>query len=183
MTHQRSTYAAVLLYALSVGIAPAAAQPVASPNSRVPYLGVDGTFTVDPAELAANDPRNPKRIDFTRMVEFSFFADFQGEMPIAWRCRYAYRGALGDPYYYPERSKTSIWDLFELVDGEAECNRFTYVILRAPHGNPVHMHMRYGDPSANFEKLLSMSNGPEEKTKLDPWWSVYCANGVSSCDR
>ncbi|HEV8531572.1 MAG TPA: hypothetical protein VGT00_09160 [Methylomirabilota bacterium] len=29
----------------------------------------------------------------------------------------------------------------------------------------------------------SMSDGPEDKTKLDPWWSVYCAEGRSGCDK
>jgi hypothetical protein len=63
------------------------------------------------------------------------------------------------------------------------CRRFTYVALRAPHGNPVHMHLRYGDERSSFQSLLAMSNGPEDKTKLDPWWSVYCAEGLSGCDK
>ena len=45
------------------------------------------------------------------------------------------------------------------------------------------MHMRYGDERASFETLLALSNGPEDKTKLDPWWSVYCAEGHSGCDK
>ena len=79
---------------------------------------------------------------------------------------------MGDAYYFPERTKTSIWDLFELVEGEAACRCFASVALRAPYGNPVHMHMRYGDATSSFDKLLALSNGPEDKAKLDPWWSV-----------
>jgi hypothetical protein len=159
-------------------------EKIASPNSQVQYLGVDGTFTVDTAEIAAKDPRNPKRVVFKQMETFSFYEDLQGKTPIAENCRYSYKGAAGDPFYYPEKSKTSIWDLFELVSGDTVCNKFKYVALRAPHGNPIHMHMRYGDANSSLDKLLAISNnGPEDKTKLDPWWSVYCAEGVSGCDK
>jgi hypothetical protein len=102
--------------------------------------------------------------------------------PLAEECHYAYKGAAGDPFYYPALSKTSIWDLFELALGEASCQNFYYVTVRAPHGDPVHMHLRYGDAQSGFRELLKMSDGPEDKTQLDPWWSVYCAEGVSSCD-
>jgi len=44
--------------------------------------------------------------------------------------------------------------------------------------------MRYGDAQRSFEALLALSNmGPEDKTKIDPWWSVYCAEGKSECDK
>ncbi len=154
-----------------------------SPNVGLPYLGVNGTFTLDQQELAARDPRNPKRVVFEKMERFSFFDDLQGTQPIAQDCMYAYRGPAGDPYYYPDRAKTSIWELFELQSGERACRRFSYVALRAPHGNPIHMHLRYGDEQSSFRALLMMSNGPEDKAKLDPWWSVYCVEGLSGCDK
>ena len=139
--------------------------------------------TLDLAEVSANDPRNPKRVVFVKMQTFSFDSDAAGQAPLAEGCRYAYQGAAGDPFYYPEKSSGSIWELFELTSGPTECARFTFVILRAPHGNPIHMHMRYGGVGSGFEKLLAISNqGPEDKTKVDPWWSIYCAEGVSSCD-
>lgn len=157
---------------------------VYSPNAyKVQYLGLDGTFTIDTTEVSATEPRNPKRIVFNKMEFFSFYEDLQGSKPIAENCRYAYKGAAGDPFYYPKQSKTSIWDLFELASGDAACNKFYYVIVRAPHGNPIHMHMRYGDANSSFDNLLRLSNAPEDKTKIDPWWSVYCAEGETACDR
>jgi len=157
---------------------------VYSPNAfKVPYLGLDGVFTIDPEEIAATDPRNPKRIVFRRMEYFSFYADSAGATPLAEECRYVYKGAAGDPFYYPTLTKTSIWDLFELASGDEACRTFYYVTIRAPHGDPVHLHLRYGDAQSSFRRLLQMSNGPEDKTQLDPWWSVYCAEGVSGCDQ
>jgi hypothetical protein len=161
-----------------------AADTVVSPNAQVPYLGLHGTFTLDPTAVSARDPRNPKRIVFQQMETFSFYTDMDGKMPMAQGCRYAYKGAAGDPFYYPEKSTASIWDLFALVSGDAACAQFRYVALRAPHGNPVHMHLRYGDASSGFEQLLGISlAGPEDKTKINPWWSVYCAEGTSGCDK
>jgi hypothetical protein len=163
---------------------PTVPEQIYSPNAfKVPYLGVDGRFNIDTADISATDPRNPKLVDFKKMEYFSFYEDLAGEKPIAQNCRYVYKGAAGDPYYYPKQSKTSIWDLFELVSGEEACNKFYYVTLRSPHGDPVHFHMRYGDSNSSFNALLQLSNlGPEDKTRLDPWWSVYCAEGVSGCD-
>ena len=84
---------------------------VVSPNAfKVPYLGVDGTFTIDTKEIAATDPRNPKRVVFQKMEFFSFYKDLEGRTPVAANCRYTYKGAVGDPFYYPEQAKTSIWD-------------------------------------------------------------------------
>jgi hypothetical protein len=174
---------AILVELMSAGAGVRGQERIVSPNANVPYLGVHGTFTVDQAELAARDPRNPKRVIFERMERFSFYEDLQGRVPIARDCIYAHEGPAGDPYYYPARSKASIWELFKLLSGEAACRKYTYVALRAPHGNPVHMHMRYGDERTGFEALLAMSDGPEDKTKLDPWWSVYCAEGRSGCDK
>ncbi len=62
---------------------------VYSPNAfKVPYLGVDGAFTVDTKEISAIDPRNPKRIVFQKMEFFSFYKDLDGFTPIAEQCRY-----------------------------------------------------------------------------------------------
>jgi hypothetical protein len=149
---------------------------------KVPYLGLHGAFTIDPQTISATDPRNPKRLVFRKMEFFSFFADRADQRPLAEQCQYVYKGAAGDPYYYPDIAKTSVWDLFELVSGDAACNNFFYVIVRPPHGKPLHMHMRYGDAQSSFRKLLNLSDGPEDPTQLDPWWSVYCAAGVAGCD-
>lgn len=162
----------------------ATADTVYSPNAfKVQYLGVNGTFTIDTKEVSASDPRNPKRVVFQQMEFFSFYKDLDGNTPIAKNCRYTYKGAAGDPFYYPDKSKTSIWDLFELVSGDAACNNFYYVTLRSPHGNPIHMHMRYGNAKSSFNALLKLSNAPESKTNINPWWSVYCNEGVSGCDK
>ena len=179
------TFWIALVIVSAVGLGSSAAEDtVTSPNAQLPYLGLDGTFTIDTSELAATDPRNPKRVVFRQMETVSFYDDIGGTSPIAENCRYTYRGAAGDPYFYPQRSKASIWDQLELVGGGPPCERFSYVIVRSPHGNPTHMHMRYGDTSTSFSKLLAISNiGPEDKTKLDPWWSVYCVEGVTGCDR
>jgi hypothetical protein len=126
-------------------------------------------LTVDQNELSATDPRNPPRIAFHQMEVFSFYADLAGTTPLAEECRYMYKGAEGDPFYDPDRSKTSIWDLFEFVSGDGDCKTFYYLTIRAPHGDPVHMHLRYGDEQSSFRKLLEMSDGPADKTKLDPW--------------
>jgi hypothetical protein len=159
-------------------------ETVYSPNAfKVPYLGMDGTFTLDQQEISATDPRNPPRLVFRHMESFSFYADLAGTRPLAKECRYVYKGAAGDPFYYPTRAKTSIWDLFELASGDAACNAFSYVAIRAPHGNPIHMHLRYGNAQSSFRELLQLSDSPEDKTKLDPWWSVYCVEGVSGCDK
>lgn len=161
---------------------------VYSPNAfKVNYLGLDGNFTIDPTEVSATDPRNPKRVVFSKMEFFSFYDDLEGKTPIAQNCRYLYKGAAGDPFYYPKESKTSIWDLFELVSKDDACQKFYYVTLRSPHaapGEPLHIHMRYGDANSSFRTVLNISTlGPEDKTKIDPWWSVYCTEGESGCDK
>ena len=155
-----------------------------SPNAfKVQYLGVDGAFTIDTKDISATDLRNPKRVVFQQMEFFSFYQDYDGNTPIAKNCQYIYKGAAGDPFYYPKQSKTSIWDLFELASGDAACNNFSYVILRSPHSNPVHMHMRYGNASSSFRQLLNLSNAPENKNNINPWWSVYYSAGVPGCER
>ena len=123
-----------LLVALALAGPAGAQEKVTSPNAQVAHLGLHGVFTIDTRELAAKDPRNPKRIVFTEMTTASFFDDAEGKAPI--------------------------------------------------HGDPIHMHLRYGDARSSFASLLAISEeGPEDKTKLDPWWSVYCAEGKSACDR
>lgn len=151
---------------------------------KVPYLGYDGVFTLDPAATVPfSDPRNPKRIVMRKMEYFSFYRDLDGNEPLAENCRYVYRGSAGDPYYfYVEGYKHSIWDLFELNRGEERCKAFYYVIARPPHGDPKHMHIRYGGENSSFRSLLANSSGPEDPTRPDPWWSVYCEEGVIGCD-
>lgn len=177
----------VVILTASVGLSGSpslANEPVAvvSPNASVPFLGVDGIFTLDttvPSSL--NDPRNPGRIVFNQMERFSFYRDLAGENAIAENCQYAYRGAAPDPFYYP-RFQSSIWDLFELVSEDAACSGFKYVALRSPHGDPIHMHVRYGGVNSSFDELLGHSTGEADANQLDPWWSLYCAEGVTACD-
>src|SRR5207253_8574332 len=88
-----------LLVALALAGPAGAQEKVTSPNAQVAHLGLHGVFTIDTRELAAKDPRNPKRIVFTEMTTASFFDDAEGKAPIARDCRYAYRGAAGDPYH------------------------------------------------------------------------------------
>lgn len=153
-----------------------------SPNVDVEYLGADGVFTLDTSVPASrHDPRNPGRIVLERMEQFSFYRDLAGKEPIAENCQYSYQGALPDPFYYPEY-QTSIWDLFELTSEDPTCAGFKYVALRAPHGNPIHMHFRYGGESSGFEELLQMSLAEPDSSELNPWWSLYCAEGVTACD-
>jgi hypothetical protein len=190
MMRRRSGLAVVWACLMTIGLVHAGEpesphrETVYSPNAfKVPYLGLDGTFTLDPEERSATDPRNPPRVVFRQMEYFAFYADRAGAKPHAEACRYVYQGAAGDPYYYPTRAKTSVWDLFELASGAEACKAFSYVAVRAPHGKPMHMHLRYGDEHSSFRQLLQLSTGPEDKTQWDPWWSVYCAEGVSGCDK
>ena len=124
----------------------------------------------------------PNELYSSKWSSISFYQDYDGNTFIAKNCQYIYKGAAGDPFYYPKQSKTSIWDLFELASGDAACNNFSYVILRSPHSNPVHMHMRYGNASSSFRQLLNLSNAPENKNSINPWWSVYYSAGVPGCE-
>jgi hypothetical protein len=168
-----------LLTGLSLSMASHAADFV-SPNADVPHLGVHGTFTLDTSLAESlHDPRNPGRLVFEEMERFSFYRDLEGTVPIAENCQYVYAGAAPDPFYYPEFQR-SIWDLFELASDDVACQGFNYVALRAPHGDPIHMHFRYGDATSSFEELLSFSTA--EALSFNPWWSTYCAEGVTACD-
>jgi hypothetical protein len=40
--------------------------------------------------------------------------------------------------------------------------------------------MRYGDDTTSIQELIDMSLDPE--VGYDPWWNVYCEEGVSGCD-
>lgn len=178
--------ALIVVFTISIAAGTSvASQPskLTSPNAKVPYLGVNGKFTLDtsvPSSL--HDPRNPARIVFDQMKRFSFYRDLAGQNPIAENCQYVYRGAAPDPFYYP-KFQTSIWDLFELVPGNEACSGFKYVALRSPHGEPVHMHVRYGGENSSFKTLLGLSTGESDTKKLNPWWSLYCAEGVTACDQ
>ncbi|MEL6803448.1 MAG: hypothetical protein AAFO91_06680, partial [Bacteroidota bacterium] len=76
--------------------------------------------------------------------------------------------------------KTSIWDVFKkMTDISGDCMNYEYVISRSPHGDPIHMHLRYGQ---DLEALLAMSND-EEDDKFNPWWATYCdIDRTTACD-
>ncbi|MCY7322166.1 MAG: hypothetical protein LH660_10320 [Phormidesmis sp. CAN_BIN36] len=153
-----------------------------SPNANVPYLGVDGEYTLDTSVPSSRrDPRNPGRVEFSKAKRFSFYRDLKGRDIIVRNCPYVYRGARPDPFYYAQ-FPTSVWDLFELAPGNDRCSAFTYVALRSPHGSPIHMHVRYGGEKSSFDQLLKLSDSAEDTKKIDPWWSVYCAAGKTGCD-
>lgn len=157
----RLTSVLLLSVVTAIGGYAGAQETVTSPNAHVPYVGLHGVFTIDTQELAARDPRNPKRVVFTELTTASFFDDVDGKKPIARQCRYAYRGAAGDPYYYPERSSRSIWELLQLTAGEENCRKFAYLIVRAPHGDPIHMHPSVRRRAVRLPKpALDQRSGP-----------------------
>lgn len=179
---------------MPIAIAQSIAQPtrpepqlqIVSPNAyKQPYLGFNGAFTVDTAVPASlNDPRNPKRIVVQQMEMFSFYSDLEGTQAIAENCPYIYMGAAPDPLYYAEY-KSAVWDLFELTPGDEvapACQQFKYIVASAPGGDPAHMHFRYGNADSSFGTVLNMSGDPKDEAQFNPWFSVYCAAGNSSCD-
>ncbi|WP_437973885.1 hypothetical protein WMF11_35325 [Sorangium sp. So ce295] len=154
------------------------------PNKDVPYRGVDGEFTSDPLAAACpEDPRNPGRIVFKQMTDFSFYSDREGQTPLAEGCTYSYGGFAPDPHYFPEYPE-SVWLQFELASGDAACEAFHFVVMRPPHGDGdvKHMHLRYGGADSGFAALLDMSNDAEDADKCNPWWSAYCTAGIEGCD-
>lgn len=178
----------------SVPVAPQAAQaspqslPIAaqviSPNAyKVPYLGYNGTFILNAdQESSVKDPRNPKRLGISKMEKITFYKNATGKSVIARNCEYIYIGAAGDPKYYKEFK--AAWDLFELAKDEKQdpnCKRFQYLTLTAPHGEPIHMHVRYGGEQSSFEALLKMSGETEDAAKFSPWFATYCGGGKSKC--
>lgn len=158
---------------------------IVSPNAyKVPFLGLDGTFLINQDHRASvNDPRNPKRLVISKMEKFSFYADTEGKQAIAKDCTYIYMGAAKDPKFY-DLFKSAIWDQFELAqDDKADpaCDRFKYITVVVPHGDPAHMHFRYGDAKSEFTTLLNMSKDPEDKKNFSPWFATYCNNGRDRC--
>lgn len=153
---------------------------------RFSYLSMNGEFKMNPNDtLTQNDPRNPSKLVMSTsekagtITRIAFYE--HDSMDKLWAdCGYEFIGSMPDPHYYPHQSKTSIWDIFKRVEHfEGDCATFEYVASRSPHGDPIHLHLRYGDdPKA----LLAMSND-EELENFNPWWSVYCdINRTIRCD-
>lgn len=177
--------AAIAAFVTMNEIAQAIETQIISPNAyKVPYLGFDGVFNLNAEhENSLKDPRNPKRIAIEKMEKFTFYKDAAGKTPMARDCHYTYMGAAPDPKYYFQ-FKSAVWDLFELVQEEKQdsaCNKFKYLILTAPHDEPIHMHFRYGNAQSSFEALLKMSNDPEDAAKFSPWFATYCGGGKTQC--
>lgn len=155
-------------------------------NPAFTYLAMNGEFHLNPGDsLTQNDPRNPSRLQLTTdeengsLTRMVFFAHDDMDKKLA-ECGYEFIGSRPDPHYFPEQSKTSIWDVFKKVeDFSGDCMQYSYVISRSPHGDPIHMHLRYG---ADVETLLAMSND-ETDTNFNPWWATYCdINRTTACD-
>lgn len=186
-TEPASTNESVPVSAQSIPARSQSAQSIAqiiSPNAyKVPYLGYNGTFILNAdQESSVKDPRNPKRIGISKMEKITFYKNATGKSAIARNCEYAYMGAAADPKYYKEFK--AAWDLFELVKDEKQdpnCKRFQYLALTAPHGEPIHMHVRHGGEQSSFEVLLKMSGEKEDAAKFSPWFATYCGGGKSRC--
>ena len=150
------------------------------------YLAMNGEFHLNPGDsMSQNDPRNPGRLilktsaekgSLTRMTFFDH-SDLQKQLAA---CGYHFIGSRPDPHYYPERSKTSIWDVFEQVEEfSGDCIKYKYVLSRSPHGDPIHMHLRYGN---NVDSILELSNAPYD-SEYNPWWATYCdIERTRACD-
>lgn len=150
------------------------------------FLKMNGEFRMNPNDsLTQNDPRNPSKLVLSTTTEagsltrMTFYDHNDMEMKIA-ECGYEFIGSKPDPHYYPEQSKTSIWDVFEKkTDYDGDCSNFKYVLSRSPHGDPIHMHLRYGN---NVDSILNLSNS-EYDSEFNPWWATYCdINRTTSCD-
>ena len=147
------------------------------------YLGMNGEFEMDPEQAATrDDPRNPSRIRLATTEEagtgtrMAFYAHDDPDQLVA-DCGYQYAGSQPDPYYFPDESKTSIWDVFEQTETyEGDCGAYTAVISRSPHGDPAHMHLRYG---TDADDLLAMSTAAVDSSAYEPWWPLYCEAGVT----
>ena len=150
------------------------------------FLNMNGEFKMNPNDsMTQNDPRNPSRLTLTTTDEAGtttkmIFYDHKDSEKIVASCAYEFIGSKPDPHYYPGDSKTSIWDVFEQVDSYlGDCGPYKYVISRSPHGDPIHMHLRYGN---DLDALLEMSNA-EEDENFNPWWSTYCdIERTTACD-
>lgn len=143
---------------------------------RFAYLAMQGTFEMKKSDsLTVNDPRNVSKLVLNTSAEkgtltkMAFFSYADASIKLA-ECGYQYIGSKPDPYYFPSKSKTSIWDVFEKVeDYSGDCSKYKYVISRSPHDNPRHMHLRYGN---DVDALLNMSNDDEDEN-FNPWWATY----------
>lgn len=150
------------------------------------YLTMNGEFIMSPGdEKTENDPRNPSRLIMSTSSEAGTltkikFYDHKDVNKMLANCGYQFIGSKPDPHYFPSKSKTSIWDIFEKVENyEGDCASYKYVLSRSPHDVPVHMHLRYGD---NVEVLLNMSKDEEDKANFNPWWATYCGvNQPNAC--
>lgn len=150
------------------------------------YLTMNGEFHLNPGDsMSQNDPRNPGRLILETSAEkgsltkMTFFDHTDLEKKLA-ECGYHFIGSRPDPHYYPEQSKTSIWDVFEKVeDFSGDCAKYKYVLSRSPHGDPIHMHLRYGN---NVDSILELSNAPYD-SEYNPWWATYCdIERTTACD-
>lgn len=150
------------------------------------YLAMNGEFQLNPGDsLSQDDPRNPSRLQLTTddeagsTTKMVFYAHDDMNQKLA-ECGYEFVGSRPDPHYFPEQSKTSIWDVFKKVtDISGDCMNYQYVISRSPHGDPIHMHFRYGK---DVEELLAMSNDAEDNN-YNPWWATYCdIDRTTACD-
>jgi hypothetical protein len=155
--------------------------------ATVSYLTMNGEFEMDPVKASTrNDARNPSRVRLATSEEagsvtrMAFYAHDDADRMVA-DCGYQFVGSRPDPHYFPAQSKSSIWDAFEQVEAyEGACDDYQAVISRSPHGDPVHMHLRYG---ADVDELLAMSLVPVDSARFEPWWASYCAPGrTESCD-
>jgi hypothetical protein len=100
-------------------------------------------------------------------------------------CHYIYLGGVADAKHYPEY-KSAVWDVFELEKDEKQdpaCNQFKHLIVTAPHGDPIHMHFRYGSGKSNVQTLVNMSTTPEDVGKFNPWWATYCGSSKTRCGK
>ncbi len=158
-------------------------------DAKVPaftYLRMNGEFHLNPGDtMSQDDERNPGRLSLTTseekgsLTKMTFYDHYDLNKKLA-ECGYEYIGSRPDPHYFPKESKTSIWDIFKKVkDFEGDCINYEYVISRSPHGEPLHMHLRYGK---DLEALLAMSNDKEDGG-FNPWWATYCEYDMkTACD-
>lgn len=155
-------------------------------DSRFTYLSMNGEFHMNPGDtMTQNDPRNPSRLKLMTSDEagsvtrMAFYDHNDMEKQLA-ECGYEFIGSRPDPHYYPKESKTSIWDIFKKVENYAgDCSAYEYVLSRSPHGDPIHMHLRYGN---NLDSILELSNAPKD-ANFNPWWATYCdIDRTTSCD-
>ena len=161
------------------------------------YTNVNGIFEMDTTvNSTMDDPRNPSKMEVEtalqsgsatplpadgEMSRFVFY-DHADNTTVWADCNYKYVGAVPDPFYTP-KYKHSVWDLFEQTSANnGNCDAFHYALFRSPHSDPQHVHLRYGPETESFEEILNMSLDPENDATYDPWWSTYCAEGVSGCD-